>query len=247
METHPIIAANWKMNKTPSEGVKFYNKLNTILSDIKDTTIILGLPFTGLNNFSVKSPFFKAAQNCYWEEQGAFTGEISVLMIKNCGAKYIIIGHSERRHFFNEKNEEINLKIKATLKSKLKPILCIGETLVERKKNQTNNILEYQLKKALNNVDNIDDIIIAYEPIWAIGTGLSANEDQIKEAHLKIKDILLGLYHNSKDIPILYGGSVKPNNAKKLIGVTGVSGFLIGGASLDIDSFTSIINNTKII
>ena len=247
MKTHSIIAANWKMNKTPSEGVKFFNKLNTILADVKDLTIIFGLPFTGLNSFSVEPPFFKAAQNCHWQDVGAFTGEISVPMIKDCGAKYVIVGHSERRCLFNEKDGEINLKIKSTLECRLKPILCIGETFEERKNNQTNNILEHQIKKALSNIDNIDDIIIAYEPVWAIGSGLSANEEQIKEAHLKIKDILLGLYHNSKDIPILYGGSVKPNNAKKLIGVTGVSGFLIGGASLDIDSFTSIINNTKII
>jgi triosephosphate isomerase len=243
MKDEPIIAANWKMYKTPKEGMHFYKNLKKKCGDVDNAKIILGLPFTGLNSFNVESPFYKAAQNCHWENSGAFTGEISISMIRECGAEYVIVGHSERRHIFGEKNIDINFKVTSALKHGIKPILCIGETIHDRKKNKTEVVLEEQLIKGLKNLKSINNLIIAYEPVWAIGTGLTANENQVESAHLKIKEILLGLYPKSQDIPLLYGGSVKPDNAKSLIQVSGVNGFLIGGASLDVDLFASIIND----
>ena len=246
MKHYPIIAANWKMHKTSNESAKFYNDLKGAFKQINNVEIILSVPFTSLNSFNAEPPFFKAAQNCHWEDSGAYTGEISVQMIKELGTKYVIVGHSERRHIFGEKNSDINLKVISISKYGLKPILCVGETLSDRENNNTEHVLENQLEWALKNMKDIDDIIIAYEPVWAIGTGLTADEDQIELAHLKIKEILLGLYPKSQDIPVLYGGSVKSKNAKNLIEVPGVSGFLIGGASLDVNSFISIINNVSI-
>ena len=247
MNFTPIIAANWKMHKTPNESIKFYENLKSSCENLKNVEIILSVPFTSLSGFDAEPPFFKAAQNCHWEDSGAYTGEISVQMIKELGTKYVIVGHSERRHIFGEKNSHINLKIISIAKSGLKPIICVGETLSDRENNNTENVLQDQLKQALKNMKDIDNIIIAYEPVWAIGTGLTAGENQIKSAHLKIKEILLGLYPKSQDIHVLYGGSVKPKNAKNLIKVPGVSGFLIGGASLDVNSFISIIKNVNII
>ena len=247
MNFNPIIAANWKMHKTPNESVKFYENLKGSFENLINVEIILSVPFTSLSSFDAEPPIFKAAQNCHWEESGAYTGEISVQMIKEFGTKYVILGHSERRHIFGEKNRDINLKVVSVLKSGLKPILCVGETLSDRENNNTEKVLDDQLKRALKNIKDIDNIIIAYEPVWAIGTGLTADENQIELAHLKIKEILFGLYPKSQHIHVLYGGSVKPKNAKNLIRVPGVSGFLIGGASLDVNSFTSIIKNVNII
>ncbi len=241
----PIIAANWKMNKTPNEGIEFFDEIKSNFSGDEDITIIIGTAFTGLNSFSTAPPIFKAAQNCHWEQSGAYTGEISVDMIKNCGADYVILGHSERRHIFNETDKQINLKVKSVVDKGLNPILCVGETLSQREENITNETLKIQLYDALSGIHDIRNLTIAYEPVWAIGTGLTATEDQIKSAHLRIKEILFGLYPNSDDIPTLYGGSVNRNNAGSLIKVENVNGFLIGGASLKVDEFISIINNVK--
>ena len=245
MSIKPIIAANWKMNKTPNEGIEFFDEIKSNFSGNEDITIIIGTAFTGLNSFSTVPPIFKAAQNCHWEQSGAYTGEISVDMIKNCGADYVILGHSERRHIFNETDKQINLKVKSVVDKGLNPILCVGETLLQRNENITNETLKIQLNDALGGIHSIRNLTIAYEPVWAIGTGLTATEDQIKSAHLRIKEILFGLYPNSDDIPILYGGSVNRNNAGTLIKVENVNGFLIGGASLKVDEFISIINNVK--
>ena len=247
MNFTPIIAANWKMHKTPIESLKFYEDLKSSPENLINVEIILSVPFTSLSSFEAEPPIFKAAQNCHWEESGAYTGEISVQMIKEFGTKYVILGHSERRHIFGEKNRDINLKVVSVLKSGLKPILCVGETFSDRENNNTEKVLDSQLKQALKSIKDIDNIIIAYEPVWAIGTGLTADEKQIELAHLKIKEILFGLYPKSQHIHVLYGGSVKPKNAKNLIKVPGVSGFLIGGASLDVNSFISIIKNVNII
>ena len=245
MSIKPIIAANWKMNKTPNEGTEFFDEIKSNFSGSQDIIIIIGTAFTGLNSFPTLPPIFKAAQNCHWEQSGAYTGEISVDMIKDCGADYVILGHSERRHIFNETDNQINLKMRSVIDKGLKPILCVGETLLQRNENLTNKTLKIQLHAALSGFNSITNLTIAYEPVWAIGTGLTATEDQIKSAHLKIKEILFGLYPNSDDIPILYGGSVNQNNASSLIKVENVSGFLIGGASLKADEFKSIINNVK--
>ena len=236
MGRRPIVAGNWKMNKDPLDGFSFVDEVQNLLLDIKHVSIIFAPPFTGLFEMKVKPPFYSAAQNCHWEANGAFTGEISVSMIKGCGAKYVIIGHSERRHIFGESNEWVNKKLKATLDKGLSPILCIGETIEQRKTGQTEQILREQLEKGFDSIDSFEDCIIAYEPVWAIGTGMTADNEQVRSAHNVIRDIL----GNNDEIHILYGGSVNWGNAEDLIKVPGVDGFLIGGASLDLDSFTSI-------
>ena len=243
MVRRPIVAGNWKMNKDPSDGFSFVDEIQNLLLDIKHVSIIFAPPFTGLFEMKVKPPFYSAAQNCHWEANGAFTGEISVSMIKGCGAKYVIIGHSERRHIFGESNEWVNKKLKATLDKGLSPILCIGETIEQRKIDQTEQILREQLEKGFDSIDSFEDCIIAYEPVWAIGTGMTADNQQVRSAHNVIRDIL----GNNDDIHILYGGSVNSGNAEDLIKVPGVDGFLIGGASLDLDSFTSIARTVEMV
>ena len=243
MVRRPIVAGNWKMNKDPLDGFSFVDEVQNLLLDIKHVSIIFAPPFTGLFEMKVKPPFYSAAQNCHWEANGAFTGEISVSMIKGCGAKYVIIGHSERRHIFGESNEWVNKKLKATLDKGLSPILCIGETIEQRKTDQTEQILREQLEKGFDSIDSFEDCIIAYEPVWAIGTGMTADNEQVRSAHNVIRDIL----GNNDDIHILYGGSVNSGNAEDLIKVPGVDGFLIGGASLDLDSFTSIARTVEMV
>ena len=240
MKKKPIIAGNWKMNKTPTEGGSFVDRTVNLLLDIKHVSVIFAPPFTGLFDMDVKPPFYSAAQNCHWEDSGAFTGEISVSMIRDCGAEYVILGHSERRHVFGESDDWVNRKVKAVLDGGLKPILCIGETLGQREAGQTDLVLESQLELALKDVAELEHCVIAYEPVWAIGTGVTADSEQVKLAHQAVRKILVELYPGSDDIQVLYGGSVNPGNAEELISVPGVNGFLIGGASLDVDSFTSI-------
>ena len=240
MKKKSIIAGNWKMNKTPTEGGSFVDRTVNLLLDIKHVSVIFAPPFTGLFDMDVKPPFYSAAQNCHWEDSGAFTGEISVSMIRDCGAEYVILGHSERRHVFGESDDWVNRKVKAVLDGGLKPILCIGETLGQREAGQTDLVLENQLELGLKDVAELEHCVIAYEPVWAIGTGVTADSEQVKLAHQAVRKILVELYPGSDDIQVLYGGSVNPGNAEELISVPGVNGFLIGGASLDIDSFTSI-------
>jgi len=246
MTKKPIIAGNWKMNKNPSEGNSFINEVRNLLLDIKNVSVIFAPPFTGLYRIDLKPPFFTAAQNCHWESTGALTGEISVGMIKDCGAQYVIVGHSERRKVFSEPDKWINKKIQSVLTESLSPILCIGETLEERNSGKTEFVLEKQLRKALINIKSIDNCIIAYEPVWAIGTGKTANYDQIDNAHKFIHKFLGKLYPDESKIHVLYGGSVNEGNAEDLIKIKGVNGFLIGGASLDAESFTSIIQSIEI-
>ena len=228
------------MNKTPTEGGSFVDRTVNLLLDIKYVSVIFAPPFTGLFDMDVKPPFYSAAQNCHWEDSGAFTGEISVSMIRDCGAEYVILGHSERRHVFGESDDWVNRKVKAVLAGGLKPILCIGETLGQREAGQTDLVLESQLEQGLKDVAELEHCVIAYEPVWAIGTGVTADSEQVKLAHQAVRKILVEIYPGSDDIHVLYGGSVNPGNAEELISVPGVNGFLIGGASLDIDSFTSI-------
>ena len=242
MKKTPIVAGNWKMNKLPSEGSSFINKINRLVKDIKAVEVIYAPPFTGLFDLKVKPPFHLAAQNCHWEDCGALTGEISLTMIKDCGAEYVILGHSERRHIFNETDQWVNKKVRAVLRNDLIPILCIGETIEQRENGATKSILENQLEKGLSSIEKINKCVIAYEPVWAIGTGLTATNDQVETAHEVIRDFIRKKFKNSNHIHILYGGSVNSDNAKSLIQTKGVDGFLIGGASLDAESFASIIN-----
>ncbi len=250
MNKKGIVAGNWKMYKTPGEGRKFIEEFNNLMLKIDDVEVIFCPPFPALFNIDVilrNSPYKLGAQNCHWESEGAYTGEISGPMLAETGVDYIIVGHSERRHIFGETDEWINQKVSAVLDGELKPILCIGETLEQRKRNETKKVLETQLQKGLNNIDNISNVMIAYEPVWAIGTGETANTVQVKEAHNWVREILADLY--TRDVAdqtaILYGGSVKPNNAAELFEIKDVNGFLIGGASLNIDSFKEIILEVK--
>ena len=241
MKIKSIVAGNWKMNKMAKEGKIFVRDVMNLLLDIQEVSVIFAPPFTGLRDINVNPPFFKAAQNCHWEDKGAFTGEISAQMIKDCGADFIILGHSERRHLFNESNRLINKKIKASLKNELNVIHCIGETLEDRNSGKTVSILEEQLTDGLEDIASLDKLVIAYEPVWAIGTGLSATLEQIEDTHRSIRDILSKLFDNEQNVSILYGGSVNCDNAETLINAKGVDGFLIGGASLDAENFASII------
>ena len=244
----PIVAANWKMYKTPQEGVDFISELSNLLLDKEKPTIIFCPPFTSLfhmNEMISDLDMSLGAQNVYFEKEGAFTGEISVNMLKSCSVQYVIIGHSERRYIFNESNKDTNRKIHTVLDNEIIPIFCVGEKLDDRESNNTRTILLEQLEEGLAgvNIDALDRIIIAYEPVWAIGTGVNALPNQVQESHKMIRDILMELYDNNLniDIPILYGGSVKPDNSEELINAKGVDGFLIGGASLNLDTFSKII------
>tara|TARA_B100000029_G_scaffold253740_1_gene250603 strand:+ start:123 stop:896 length:774 start_codon:yes stop_codon:yes gene_type:complete len=252
----PIVAANWKMYKTPQEGVSFVSEICNLLLDKEKPTIIFCPSFTSLfhiNENLSDSGIELGSQNVYFEHEGAFTGETSVRMLKDCGVRYVIIGHSERRHIFNENNTSLNKKMHAVLDNGLIPIFCVGETLNDRNKGFTQMKLKEQLTKGLDGINgqSMDRIVIAYEPVWAIGSGVNAEPEQIEDTHLQIKELLAGLFATKivKQIPILYGGSVKPENAKKLIEVKGIDGFLIGGSSLKLELLYKIIeivnNNYK--
>jgi len=246
MKKHAIIAGNWKMFKSPVEGQHFVEEFVNLMLNIDDVEVIFCPPFSALFNIDVvlkNAPYKLGAQNCHWEKDGAFTGEISVSMLENCGVDYVILGHSERRHIFNESDEWINKKVKSVQNGGLKPILCIGETLDQRKSNETEDVLYQQLKEGLNEVEKLDDIVIAYEPVWAIGTGETATIEQVAEAHKWVRNILSNFYSQdiADDTSILYGGSVKPENAGELFEIKDVNGFLIGGASLKINPFKEII------
>jgi len=242
MNKKPIVAGNWKMNKTPSQGREFIRDVKKLVPDLQNTKVVFFPAYTGLFDIKLNSPFHLGAQNCYWKDSGAFTGEVSIEMLIESCVEYVIVGHSERRQLFSENDNVINKKIKAILSANLKPILCIGETIEDRNSGLTEDFLQNQLEKGLDGVESVDDCIIAYEPIWAIGTGETADKNQIHRAHNFINSVLKKLYPESKNCHILYGGSVNTENAKDLIQIIGVDGFLIGGASLDKESFVSIIN-----
>ena len=243
MDCARIVVGNWKMNKLPKEGSSFVEESVNLLLDVERVQVIFCPPFTGLLGMNLEYPFSLGSQNCHWEGQGAFTGEISTRMLKDCGVSYVIVGHSERRQIFFETNDWIKWKMGAVVDAGLIPIFCIGETLEQRKSGQTDQVLAQQLQDGFKMVNSFKKTVIAYEPVWAIGTGISAKIDQVKDAHLQIKNILSKQFPKNilTDFPILYGGSVTPDNAEELISVPGVDGFLIGGASLNIDSFTSIV------
>jgi len=246
MKKHGIVAGNWKMHKSPVEGREFVQEFANLMLKVDDVEVIFCPPFSALFNIDVvlkESSYKLGAQNCHWEKEGAFTGEISVSMLKDSGVDYVILGHSERRHIFNESDEWINNKMKAVLDGGLKPILCIGETLDQRNSNETKDILFQQLKNGLKGIESLNNIVVAYEPVWAIGTGETATIEQVGEAHKWVRSILAEFYSQvaADKTAILYGGSVKPVNAGELFEIEDVNGFLIGGASLKIDPFKEII------
>ena len=243
----PFIAGNWKMNKTIPEAVELVAKLKEFVKEEMGEIVVIP-PFTALSEVKKiisDSKIKLGAQNLHWEEKGAYTGEISPLMLKDIGCEYVIIGHSERRKYFHETNEIINSKIKIALKNSLKPIFCIGEKLQEREKGETFKIINEQLEKGLSGIDKegLKNIVIAYEPVWAIGTGRTATPEQAQEVHLFIREKLKKNYGNeiASCAIILYGGSVKADNVYSLIKEKDIDGALVGGASLEAESFGKII------
>jgi len=248
----PIIAGNWKMYKDVNAAVELANEIKRGAFDVEDVEIVICPPATNLGDVGemlIESNIHMGAQNCYWEAEGAFTGEISTSMIKSVGCKYVIIGHSERRKYFGETDETVNKKIKAAIDSGLFPILCVGETLEEREAGKTMEVVKTQVSGALSGFDEayLDTLIIAYEPVWAIGTGKTATPEQAQEVHAMIRGLLSELYSEafSDSKRILYGGSVKPDNIEKLMQEKDIDGGLIGGASLKSDGFVDIIKTTS--
>lgn len=246
-----VVAGNWKMNMNLSGTIELISAIKNELnkSDSK-TEVIVCPPFTSLETAVtvLKGTSIKVgAQNMHYESDGAFTGEISADMLKSVGCEYVILGHSERRTIFGETDDIINKKVKKALSSGLKPIFCVGETLEERERNLTEKVVESQVKNGLSGISEheLSDLIIAYEPVWAIGTGKTASPEQAQEVHKFIRNLISKLYSDnlSENLVIQYGGSVKPDNAVELFSQPDIDGGLIGGASLKTDSFVSIVNS----
>jgi len=247
----PFIAGNWKMNKTIKEARELAAAVVRASIDLAGSEIVLCPPFTALYEVAKTiegSPVQLGAQDIFWEDSGAFTGEISGQMLRDAGCQYVIVGHSERRQIIGESDDIVNWKLKAALRNELHPILCIGETLEEREKGLTLQRIQAQLDQALKNLnrEEVAKIIVAYEPVWAIGTGRNATPDQAQEAHHYIRQILAERYGEelASCAIILYGGSVKAENAASLAEKEDVDGFLVGGASLEAESFAKIIKNS---
>ena len=246
-----VIAGNWKMNMLPNETIDFIQELTPLVKDTKNE-VILCVPYIDLFYalLHVQDTNIKiGAQNMHWEEKGAYTGEISGKMLKSIGVEYVIIGHSERRQYFAETDETVNKKIKSALANGLKPIVCVGETLEQREAGQTEQIVTSQTEKAFKDIpaSSLEQIIIAYEPIWAIGTGKTATKEDANTTIMQIRKKLAEIYgQNEADgVIIQYGGSVKSSNAKELFEMSDIDGGLVGGASLKADEFSKIVNYNK--
>jgi triosephosphate isomerase len=244
----PLMAGNWKMHFTMAEAVALVEELKRRITRLHDREVVVAPTFTALAAVAkvlTGSSIRLAAQNCHWENLGAYTGEISPPMLKDVGCQYVIIGHSERRQYFRETDQEINRKAAALLAHGLMPILCIGETIDQRQGGKTLDVLAEQLKGGLSGLDAspADRIVIAYEPVWAIGTGLTATTEQAQEAHAFIRERLVQRLNKTvaNQIRILYGGSVKPDNVDALMAMPDIDGALVGGASLKGSSFIRIV------
>jgi triosephosphate isomerase len=247
-ERKPLVAANWKMYKTVQEAVSFVKDLQKEVGCPEDREILIAPPFTALSavrEVTQRAGFSLASQNCHFEEQGSFTGEISVLMLRDVGCRYVIIGHSERRHIFGETDEMIQKKVAAVFRHGLTPVLCLGEKLEEREEEKTSEVVSRQLESALQglNAEQAEQLVVAYEPVWAIGTGRTATPDQAQEVHAFIRERYTSLCNKTvaNRLRILYGGSVKPDNVDALMGQADIDGCLVGGASLQVDSFKRIV------
>ncbi|MHA2185758.1 MAG: triose-phosphate isomerase [Promethearchaeota archaeon] len=245
----PIVGGNWKMNRgTPQESREMLDELIPAVEKIQNVDIVIAPPFTSLLSAKeiLKGTNIElGAQNMYFEDKGAFTGEISPNFLSEIGVTYVILGHSERRNVFNESNSLINQKLKKALQTGLKPIVCIGEHLEERETGKTKDVIQAQLKETFSSLtkDQMKQVVIAYEPIWAIGTGKTASPEQAEEIHVYIRTLLSQIYDNETGdlVRIQYGGSIKPNNAEELFFKENIDGGLVGGASLQTDSLTQII------
>lgn len=249
MERRPLIAGNWKMNLGIVESKKLAESIRQSAADVNDRDVMIAPTFTSLPLVAAAlegSKVLLGGQNVCWEENGAYTAEISPTMLKEIGCSFAIVGHSERRHIFHEDNAMINKRIKGAIKFGLAPILCIGETLDERESNNTMLVLERQLREGLQDlsISSPDAIVIAYEPVWAIGTGKTASNDQAQEAHAFTRKILADIFEKTiaSQMRILYGGSVNPENVDNLMGQNDIDGALVGGAALKADTFDRIIH-----
>ena len=248
----PFICANWKMFKTVHEAVVFAKEFRAMVKDVTDVEIVVAPPFTALHAVAEavrNSTVGVAGQNLHWEREGAFTGEISATMLKEAGAEFVIIGHSERRRLFQETDETVNRKLMAALGAQLTPIVCIGETLEEREKNETLTVLDRQIKAGLDGLtgDQVASLVVAYEPVWAIGTGRNATPAQAGEAHAHIRSRLRQWFGGpaAEQCHVIYGGSVKPDNIHELVLLPDVDGALVGGASLDVHAFSDIVARSR--
>ena len=247
-----VIAGNWKMNMLPDEAMNFINGIADSANNSKNE-VILCVPYTDLFYSLLTAQGTKVrigAQNMHWEEKGAYTGEISGKMLKVINVEYVIIGHSERRQYFNETDETVNKKIKSALANELKPIVCVGETLKQREEGKTNEIITTQTRLALDGLskEQVKGVIIAYEPIWAIGTGKTATKEDANNSIKEIRNEIEKIYGKeiAENVIILYGGSVNKNNCEELFSTSDIDGGLIGGASLKVEEFTEIINKTEV-
>ena len=251
-QRRPLIAGNWKMFKTGPEAVETADRLVKLLSTTIDVDVMIAPPFTALalvSDMLKKTRISLGAQNLFWESEGAYTGEISASMLVSAGCRYVIVGHSERRQYFGETDETVNEKIKAAVKNDLIPVMCIGESETERESKETFSVLDRQVQKGLKgfSADEMETLIIAYEPVWAIGTGKTATADQAQEIHLFLRTMLGKKFGNklAKSLRILYGGSVKPDNITELMTMPDIDGALIGGASLEPETFSKIVQFQK--
>jgi triosephosphate isomerase (TIM) len=250
MERKKVIAGNWKMNKTPQEAKRFLEEIKGALAH-QENDVVLCVPYVVLTEAieALKETGIQVgAQNMHWEEKGAFTGEVSAPMLKEMGVEYVILGHSERRQYFGETDETVNKKVHAAIHAGLKPIVCVGETLTQREQGITEDLVRMQTKIALAGLSaqQLSDLVIAYEPIWAIGTGKTATSDQANEVCKVIRDCVTTLFGKDvgENLVIQYGGSVTPDNAKELFGMPDIDGGLVGGASLKAD-FHKIVHFEK--
>ncbi len=247
-----IVGGNWKMYKTPGEAVASAKALKVRLINVQEVDVVICPPFPALvpvHEILKESKISIGGQNLHWEDEGAFTGEVSAQMLKDAGCKYVIVGHSERRHVFGETDQEINKKIRKSQEKGLVPIFCVGEKIEETRNGLTQKVVEEQMRSGLAEVKitDADAFVAAYEPVWAIGTGETATPQQAEEVHLFIRELLCEMFGENigTRIRIQYGGSVKPTNAEELMQQENIDGALVGGASLNVDSFTEIIKSTE--
>jgi triosephosphate isomerase len=248
-----ILAANWKMNLTHSEAESYLQSFVTEIRDFNDVDVVIIPPFTAIPALVTASERIQTirigAQNMHWEKSGAFTGEISATMLRALYVRYVILGHSERRTLFGETDEIVNRKVKAALEAGLRPIFCLGESLHERDSNHVERVLERQVRKGLEGVSSRDltEVVVAYEPCWAIGTGRTATPAEAEDAHMFIRSVLADVSDRATAdrVRIQYGGSVKPDNVEQLMRQRNIDGALVGGASLDPRSFAQIIRSTE--
>ena len=248
----PVIAGNWKMNKTISEAVELVTELKVRIADVEDVTVIVCPTFLCVKPVADTlkgSNIHVGAQNMYWETSGAYTAEVSGEMLLEAGAEYVIIGHSERRQYFGETNETVNKKVKKALAAGLKPIVCVGEMLEDREAGNTEKVVDDHLTNGLAGLsaDDMKKVIIAYEPVWAIGTGKTASPEQAQEVHAFIRNRIAELWdeETAEAVIIQYGGSMKPENVKELLAQKDIDGGLIGGAALKADSFEALAKFNK--